>query len=58
MRWMLYLLRSPIWDLLTGKLLEKAKKFPIPGGRWVVQYIMQWVLYIQNYHFMLESAVG
>ncbi|GMI37993.1 hypothetical protein TrRE_jg11638 [Triparma retinervis] len=57
MRWMLYLLRAPIWQKFTGKFLERAGRLPIPGGKRVLEYLLQWVLYIQKHHFMLENAM-
>lgn len=59
MRWILYLLRAPIWSLFTYPLTKtssKALAFCMPlVGRPLATYLMDLLLYWQKWHFMLES---
>ena len=58
MRWTLYLLRAPIWDMATYPLAEKlgAAGAYIPLiGKPLVQYIMDILCYWQRWHFMQEG---
>ena len=58
MKWSLYLLRAPIWNMATHPI---AKKLAVIGeyvpliGKPLVQYIMDILCYWQRWHFMLES---
>jgi len=59
MRWILYLLRAPIWSFFTYPLTKtssKALAFCVPlVGRPLATYLMDLLLYWQKWHFMLES---
>jgi len=58
MRWTLYLLRAPIWDMATHPLAEKlgaAGEYIPLIGKPLVQYIMDILCYWQRWHFMLEG---
>lgn len=57
MKWTLYLLRAPVWDLLTHPLLTKVGNvmdyIPLVGTP-LMRYIMDLVTYWERWHFMLE----
>ena len=57
-RWMLYLLRSPVWDLLAFPLASIVAKgvghVPLVG-RPITNYVMELLIYWQRHHFMLEG---
>jgi len=58
MRWVLFLLRAPIWNLLTFPVVNKSRRllsFMIPlVGRPLGMYIMDMLIYWQKWHFMLD----
>jgi hypothetical protein len=58
---MLYLLRQPIWGSLTKRAVGTAKnwaaKVPGPIGGWMLRYVLQWIIYVQKHHFLLEGAI-
>ena len=59
MRWMLYLLRCPVWDVLTrpvaGGLAAFIARFVPLLGRPFASYVMGLLVYWQRHHFMLEG---
>ena len=59
MRWMLYLLRCPVWDVLTrpvaGGLAAFIARFVPLLGRPFASYVMSLLVYWQRHHFMLEG---
>jgi len=59
MRWVLYLLRAPIWSLVTYPLTKASSKllgFCVPlVGKPLAIYLLELLLYWQKWHFMLES---
>jgi len=59
MRWMLYLLRCPVWDVMTrpvaGGLADVVGRFVPLLGRPVANYVMDLLVYWQRHHFMLEG---
>ena len=59
MRWMLYLLRCPVWDVLTrpvaGSLADIVSRFVPLLGRPLATYVMDLLVYWQRHHFMLEG---
>ena len=59
MRWMLYLLRCPVWDVLTrpvaGGLADFIGRFVPLLGRPFASYVMDLLIYWQRHHFMLEG---
>ena len=59
MRWMLYLLRCPVWDVLTrpvaGVLADLVSRFVPLLGRPLATYVMDLLVYWQRHHFMLEG---
>jgi hypothetical protein len=65
MRWMLYLLRQPIWSLLTkskqggggGGLEAAANKVPTLLGGYFLRYALRWLFYLQKHHFLLEGGI-
>ena len=61
MRLMLYLLRAPIWSLITkptAKCVERVITLLIPiFGKSFASYLMSMLLYTQKHHFMLESSI-
>ena len=58
-RWMLYLLRCPVWDVLTrpmaGGLADLVSRFVPLLGRPLATYVMDLLVYWQRHHFMLEG---
>ena len=58
LRWMLYLLRSPIWAMISKKVVRGitgvAEKVPLIGG--FAEYVREMLEYVRKYHFMLESC--
>ena len=59
LRWMLYLLRCPVWDVLTrpvaGGLADIVSRFVPLLGRPLATYVMDLLVYWQRHHFMLEG---
>ena len=59
MRWMLYLLRCPVWDVLTrpvaGGLAAFIARFVPLLGRPFASYVMSLLVYWQRHPFMLEG---
>ena len=60
-RWMLYLIRAPIWNLVskpTTRVVERTVGILVPiFGRNFAAYIMSMLLYMQKHHFLLESSI-
>jgi hypothetical protein len=57
-RWMLYLLRAPVWGKLKGHVEQAGDDVGrIPGTRWLVNWILGWLVYVQKHHFMVEQAL-
>jgi len=57
MRWAMYLLRAPVWNLATYPIAEKISGVVghVPFvGKPLVQYVMDLLRYWQRWHFMLE----
>lgn len=58
-RWVLYLLRAPIWSLVTYPLTKASSKllgFCLPLiGKPLATYLLNLLRYWQKWHFMLES---
>jgi|AntRauTorckE5430_2_1112549.scaffolds.fasta_scaffold03855_1 hypothetical protein len=59
LKWALYLLRVPIWDMTTypiaGKMAAIIGNYVPLIGKPLVQYIMDILCYWQRWHFMQES---
>ena len=59
MRWMLYLLRCPLWDVLTrlvaGGLADLVSRFVPLLGRPLATYVMDLLVYWQRHHFIMEG---
>jgi hypothetical protein len=65
-RWMLYLLRAPVWSNQTTQNIIKIAE-NMGGGiggrtvgnltKWIVKWISSWLGYVKKWHFMLESAI-
>jgi hypothetical protein len=59
MRWFLYLLRSPIWDVFTNPVSQFGGKILgcVPFvGKLLARYVIDLLLYWKKWHFMLESS--
>ena len=58
MRWFLYLLRAPIWDVFTNPASQfggKVLSYVPFVGRPLARYLIDLLLYWKKWHFMLES---
>ena len=56
-RWMLYLLRAPVWGKFSGDLLRAGRGVNVPGTKWLMKWVLGWLVYVQKHHFMLESLI-
>lgn len=61
LRWMLYLLRAPIWATITEPsvdVLSRTLGIVVPFlGPWAAEYVTSILMYIQRHHFLLEAAL-
>lgn len=57
MKWVLYLLRAPVWDMMTHPFLEivgDVMDYVPIIGKPLARYLMDLVSYWEKWHFMLE----
>jgi len=57
MRWMLYLLRAPVWGKFGNDVVKMGEKVSVPGTKWLMNWVLGWLVYVQKHHFMLESTI-
>ncbi|GMH82489.1 hypothetical protein TL16_g09275 [Triparma laevis f. inornata] len=54
-QWFLYVLRAPIFKKGIGKIVNLRDYITLPGFEMVFRYVVGWMVYVKENHFLLES---